>query len=290
VGLKPSDGRVPFHPNTMVWQPVSFVNGPITRTVADAALMLDVMAGPDPRDPRSLADGAHDFSAAAADESPIAGLRVGYLPDLGFIPVDPAVAEICRAAVEAFSELGCAVEEDHTDFSDVVAPYALINATRRAATVAPYRPEHEDEFDPEVLWRCQLAESRTAVDFGNAVVVQSSAYERVRLLLQRYDVLVTPTVAIPPFPLPSTGWRLPAELGGRKITNVLDLAALTFLFNLTGHPAISVPAGWTDTGLPVGFQIVGPWRDDAKVLRVAAAYERARPWHDRWPALAGAAA
>ncbi len=286
VGLKPSDGRVPFQPNNMLFQAVTFCNGPITRTVADAALMLDVIAGPDDRDPRSLVDGPHDFSAAVAGEPSIAGLRVGWLPDLGFIPVDPLVADTCAAAVGALADLGCSVEEDHTDFSDVVAPYALINATRRAALVDPYLPERADEFDPEVLWRCELAQSRTAVDFGKALVVQSSAYERVRTLLQRYDVLVTPTVALPPFPLPSSGWRLPEEIGGRKITNVLDLAALTFLFNLTGHPAISVPAGWTDGGLPIGLQIVGPWRDDAAVLRVAAAYERARPWRDRWPAAA----
>lgn len=287
VGLKPSDGRVPFYPNNMFWQPVTICNGPITRTVADAALMLDVMAGPDDRDPRSLSDGARGFSAAAAGTPSIAGMRVGYLRDLGCVPIDPAVSEVCETAVAAFTELGCNVEQERTDFSDTVQAYGLINATRRAATTDPFLPERADDLDREVVWRAELAGSKTATDLGKAVIVQTSAYERVRGLLQRYDVLLTPTTPTPAFPVEvgDTG-GFPLEIAGVKINNVFEQLALTFLFNLTGHPAISVPAGWTHDGLPVGLQIIGPWRDDAAVLRAAAAYERARPWRDRWPTLA----
>jgi Asp-tRNA(Asn)/Glu-tRNA(Gln) amidotransferase A subunit family amidase len=287
VGLKPSDGRVPFYPNNMLWQPVTMCNGPITRTVADAALMLDVMAGPDDRDPRSLCDDARDFSGAVAGAPSLAGMRVGYLGDLGCVPIDPAVSEVCEVAVAAFTELGCEVEHEQTDFSDTVQAYGLINATRRAASTDPYLPDRAGDLDPEVVWRAELAGSKTATDLGKAVITQTSAYERVRSLLQRYDLLLTPTTPTPAFPIEvgDTG-GYPLEIAGVKINNVFEQLGLTFLFNLTGHPAISVPAGWTNDGLPIGLQIVGPWRDDAAVLRAAAAYERARPWRDRWPLLA----
>ena len=290
VGLKPSDGRVPFHPNNMLWQAVTICNGPITRTVADAALMLDVLAGPDDRDPRSLCDGAGHFSDVVASESSIAGTRIAYLRDLGCVPMDPTVVEVCGTALGAFEQLGCEIEElDQIDFSDTVEAYGLINATRRAATIDAFLPERADELDPEVVWRWELAGSKTATDFGKAVVVQTSAYERVRSLLQQYDLLVTPTAPTPPFALElGNVGGYPHEIAGTKVNNVFEQLALTFLFNLTGNPAISVPAGWTDDGLPVGLQIVGPWRDDAAVLQAAAAYERVRPWRDRWPPIAGA--
>jgi Asp-tRNA(Asn)/Glu-tRNA(Gln) amidotransferase A subunit family amidase len=274
----------------MLWQAVTICNGPITRTVADAALMLDVLAGPDDRDPRSLCDGAGHFSDVVACESSIAGTRIAYLRDLGCVPMDPAVVEVCNAAIDAFEQLGCRIEEeDRIDFSDTVEAYGLINATRRAATIDRFLPERASELDPEVVWRWELAGSRTATDFGKAVVVQTSAYERVRGLLQQYDLLVTPTAPTPAFALElGAAGGYPHEIAGKRINNVFEQLALTFLFNLTGNPAISVPAGWTDEGLPVGLQIVGPWRDDAAVLGAAAAYERVRPWRDRWPPIARA--
>jgi amidase len=286
VGLKPSDGRVPFHPNNMLGQAVTICNGPLTRTVADAALMLDVLAGPDDRDPRSLADGPHDFSAVVAGEPSVAGLRIGYSPDLGFL-VDPTVRDICAAAVQTFAELGCEIEELQVDFSDAIEAYALINATRRAATIDGVIPDRAGDLDPEVLWRWELATGKTATDLGRAILTQTLVYERIRTLFERYDLLVTPTTPTPAYPVElgeSGGY--PHEIDGRPVTNAFEQLGLTFVFNLSGHPAVSVPAGWIDDGLPVGLQIAGPWRDDAIVLRSAAAYERARPWRDRWPALA----
>lgn len=291
VGLKPSDGRVPFHPNNMLWQAVTICNGPLTRTVADAALMLDVLAGPDNRDPRSLTDGARDFSAVVAGEPSVAQMRIGYSADLGCVPMDPTVVEICATAVRTFERLGCEIEEVEVDFSDAIDAYALINATRRAATIDAFLPARADDLDREVIWRWELANSKTATDLGKAIVTQTSVYERVRGLFERYDLLVTPTTPTPPFALElADSGGYPHEIAGSAIENVFDQLGLTFVFNLSGHPAISVPAGWTDDGLPVGLQIVGPWRDDAVVLRASAAYEKARPWRSRWPQLATAQA
>lgn len=287
VGLKPSDGRVPFHPNNMLWTAVTICNGPLTRTVADAALMLDVLAGPDPRDPRSLTDGRKDFSAMVSDEASVSGLRIGYSADLGCVPLDPTVAGICATAARAFEDIGCNVEEVQVDFKDAIEAYALINATRRAATIDAFLPARADDLDREVVWRWELATSKTATDFGKAVVTQTSVYERVQGLFERYDLLLTPTTPTPPYDLElGASGGYPAEIAGQAINNVFDQLGLTFVFNLSGHPAISIPAGWTDDGLPVGLQIVGPWRDDGIVLRASAAFERARPWAHRWPSVA----
>lgn len=284
VGLKPSNGRIPIYPDNLLWHAVMWCHGPITRTVADAALMLDVMAGPDDRDPRALCDGVRGFGAAVAARRPLEGRRIGYLRDIGCVPVDPAVTGVCEEALAAFVELGCRIEFDTTDFGDTVEAYGLINASRRAAYVDPYLPDHADDFDPEVVWRAELSRSHTATDLTKAELVQTSAYLRVQRLFQRYDLLVTPTTPTPAFPIEIS---YPREIAGLAINTVFEHLGLTSLFNLTGHPAISVPAGWTRDGLPVGLQIVGPWRDDTAVLCAAAAYEEAQPWRDRWPPLPG---
>jgi Asp-tRNA(Asn)/Glu-tRNA(Gln) amidotransferase A subunit family amidase len=216
-------------------------------------------------------------------------MRIAYSADLGCVPVDPAVAEICAAGARAFEGLGCEVEEVALDFRDAVEAYALINATRRAASIDNVLPDRAADLDPEVVWRWELATGKTATDLGKAIITQTSVYERMRALFDRYDLVITPTTPTPPYPveLGETG-GYPLEIAGKTIENVFDQLGLTFVFNLTGHPAISVPAGWTDDGLPIGLQIVGPWRDDAVVLRASAAYEQARPWRERWPPLATA--
>ncbi len=281
-GLKPSDGRIPTVPNNMLWHAVTYCYGPITRTVADGALMLDVLSGPDDRDPRSLADGPHDFSATVAGEQSLAGKRIGWSRDLGFVPVEPEVTAACAEAVAAFEAMGCEVEEITTDFSDEVEPYALLNSNRRGALIDPYLPERADDVDPLMIWRAEAARARTATDAAVAEMAQAEIYQRVRDLLQRYDLLLVPTTPTPPFPI---GDDFPQEIAGQRIDSPFQQLPFTSLFNMTGHPVASVPASWTPDGLPVGIQIVGPWRDDEAVLRAAAAYEQARPWADRWPAL-----
>ena len=280
VGLKPSEGRIPVYPNNMIWHPITDNHGPITRTVADAALMLDVMAGPDDRDPRSLERPATGFGAVVAGDLSVAGLRVGWLEDLGFVPVDPEVRQVCSQALAVFERLGCVIEEDSTDFSDSVDAYALLNSNRRGALIDPYLPERRDEVDPLMIFRAEMGRSATATDAAKAEMVQATIYQRVRSLFGRFDLLLLPTTPTPAFPL---GINYPQEIAGTHIPTPFHQLPFTFLFNMTGHPAISVPAGWTDAGLSVGIQIVGPWRNDAAVLRAAAAFEEAAPWRHRWP-------
>lgn len=281
VGLKPSVGRIAA-PGPLLWHPIRSCFGPITRTVADAAVVLQAMAGPDPRDPISLSDGPHDFLGAATGDLSLKGLRVGYSPDLNVVPVEAAVREQCAQAVATFESLGAEVTELKLDFSDSIKPYGLINAYVRAALINHVYPERESDMDPLMALRARMAAAASATEVGLAEMAQSAIYQRVRELFERYDVIVTPTAPVAAFPL---GIDYPSEIDGVPINNPFEQLGLTSLFNMTGHPAISVPAGWTEADLPVGLQIVGPWRDDERVLKVAAAYEQARPWAHRWPAL-----
>lgn len=281
VGLKPSVGRI-ASPGALLWHPIRACNGPITRTVADAAIVLQVMAGPDARDPISLADGPHDFLAAVTGDLSLKGLRVGYSLDLAVVPVEAEVAQLCAEALATFESLGAEVTELDLDFSDSIKPYGLINAYMRAALINHVYPDRKDDMDPLMALRAELARAATATDVGLAEMAQSKIYQRIRELFEQYDVIITPTTPVPSFPL---GIDYPSEINGVPINSPFEQLGLTSLFNMTGHPAISVPAGWTATDLPVGLQIVGPWRDDERVLKVAAAYEQARPWAHRWPTI-----
>jgi Asp-tRNA(Asn)/Glu-tRNA(Gln) amidotransferase A subunit family amidase len=133
-----------------------------------------------------------------------------------------------------------------------------------------------------MIFRAELGRRKSATDAASAEMVQAAIYQRVRALFDRHDLLMLPTTPTTAFPI---GVDYPAMIAGRPVPTPFHQLGLTYLFNMTGHPAISIPAGWTAEGLPVGLQIVGPWRDDAAVLRAAAAFEQAAPWRPRWPDL-----
>jgi Asp-tRNA(Asn)/Glu-tRNA(Gln) amidotransferase A subunit family amidase len=194
--------------------------------------------------------------------------------------VEPVVEAVCATAARAFEDLGCELDELQVDFSDAVEAYAVLNANRRGALIAKYLPDHAADIDPLIVGRAEFARSRTATDAAAAEIVQTRVYQRVRALFERYDLLMLPTAPVPGFEL---GIDYPREIAGTPIKSPFEQLPLTFVFNMTGHPAISVPAGWTDEGWPIGLQIVGRWRDDVAVLRAAAAFERAHPWAHRWP-------
>lgn len=282
VGFKPSNGRVPRVPYPMVHHPIAFCNGPIARTVADAALMLQVLAGPDVRDPYSLADGPHNYPALVAQEHDISGLRIGYSADLGFVPVEDEVRHIVEQALETFTSLGCSIDAAEVNFVDSLEAYGLLNANMRAGLVDRHYPERADDMDPLIVYRAELSKAATATDVALAEMTLGSIYQRTTALLEHFDVIITPTTPVAAFPI---GIDYPSEIAGTAINNPFEQLGLTYIFNMTGHPAISVPAGWTAEGLPIGLQIVGRWRDDEQVLKVAAAYEKTNLWHDRWPSL-----
>jgi Asp-tRNA(Asn)/Glu-tRNA(Gln) amidotransferase A subunit family amidase len=281
VGFKPSQGRIPRYPNSNAWNTLSF-NGPLTRTVGDAALMFQVMAGPDDRDPLSLPHTDEDFCAVVQGAPSLKGLRVAWTPDLNMVPVEPVVQEICQRATRVFAALGCSIEDNSPDFSGAHELFAILNANLRLAAVGEYVDQWGEQMDPLLVWRVEQGRKLTMADIGNAEKARTALYQRVRTFFETYDLLLLPTTPTPPY---SAHGSYPTEVAGRTITTPYELLLLTYAFNLTGQPAISVPAGWTDDGLPIGLQIVGRWRADAHVLRAAAAYEAAAPWVHRRPPL-----
>lgn len=281
VGFKPSQGRIPRYPNINAWNTLSF-NGPLTRTVADTALMFQVMAGPDARDPLSLPDTGEDFCAAVQGDLSLAGLRIAWTPDLGMVPVEPIVKDICGRAVRIFADLGGIVEEGSPDFSEAYELFTVLNANLRTQAVGDYFDAWGEQMDPLLVWRIEQGRKMSLSDVAKAEKARTALYQRVRKFFEPYDLLMLPTLAMPPLPVQGS---YPIEVAGRTITTPYEILLLTYAFNLTGQPAISVPAGWTDDGLPIGLQIVGRCRSDALVLRAAAAFEAAAPWAQRRPPL-----
>ena len=289
VGFKPSQGRVPRVPNASGWSGLS-VDGPITRTVADAALMFAAIAGPDPRDPLSLPSTGEEWETIVDEAdlsqppgSPLGDLRVAWTPDLGgAAPMDPTVAAICADAARAFETLGCRVEEDSPRIGQIEESFVLLNAGLRQASLGKYLDEWRDQMDPILVGRLEVAGDASAVQVARAEVERTAYHQRVCAFFERYDLLVLPTTATPPLPLDV---KFPIQVGGRELPKPFDMLLPTYAFNFSNFPAISVPAGWTDDGLPVGLQIVGGWQKDGLVLRAAAAFEQVRPWADRRPTL-----
>jgi amidase len=279
VGLKPSLGRVPRYPAANAWTGFSH-HGPLARTVRDAALLLSVFAGPDERDPQSLPVTGDDFARAA--EGGVRGLRVAWSPDLGYAAVDAEVRRITEGAAKTIAGLGCTMEEAHPGFDDPKQLFIDLTAPYRAAAMEPHVEKWRDQMDPAIISRLDSASAMSAVDFEKAQHRRTALWQILARFFERHDLLVTPTTSVPAFPL---GRSFPEAIAGKKLELPIEWFPFTYPFNITGHPAISVPAGWTAEGLPVGLQIVGRRFADATVLRAAAAFEAAAPWAERRPAL-----
>ena len=279
VGLKPTGGRIPQtilrgRYNTWVH------HGPITRTVTDCALMLNVLAGPDSSDPTSLP--ADDVDYVAELDNDITGWRVAYSPDLGYAQVDGEVAGICRAAAGVFEELGAHVTEATPAWGNPV------DAMWNGIWVPGIGSGHDlfdwdgqrGHVDDNLIELMHEAERLTGTDIGEADVFRGAMWDAFAEFMTGYDLLVTPTLADAAFPLTQFA---PDRLLGKPLRHqVLDWI-LTFPFNMLTTPAISVPAGFTADGRPVGLQITGRQRADAAVLCAAANFERARPWAQHRP-------
>jgi aspartyl-tRNA(Asn)/glutamyl-tRNA(Gln) amidotransferase subunit A len=283
-GFKPSMGRIPLfpgarderYPGVSGWESVEHI-GPISRTVADAALMMSVAAGPDMRDRHSLPKA--DFDWMGCLKGDLRGTRVAYSSDWGYAAVDREVRQIVGAAVKVFErDLGCVVEEANPGWDDPFAAFfAIIFAEsdlKGMREMARKHPMSSHLADALMMpW--------TAEDFTNANMVRKSVVRKMAQFMSRYDLLLTPTLAVPAFAIHMQG---PEKIDGRYVRPA-ECLAFTFPLNFTGQPAATVPAGWTADGLPVGLQIVGRHLDDPAVLRASAAFEAAAPWRDKWPPL-----
>jgi aspartyl-tRNA(Asn)/glutamyl-tRNA(Gln) amidotransferase subunit A len=275
-GLKPHVGRVPVYPASATGD-LSHA-GPMTRTVRDAALMLNVIAGADDRDRFSLPTSHPDYLKAA--EGDIRRLRIAWSADLGFAVVDPQVRQITGEAVKAFSELGCHVEETHPNFDNPGELFQHFFYVNIGAMLQEY-PKYEDQIDPQLLANIHEVKAVSGQDYARSILRRSAIFDKIRRLFASYELLLCPTVAVPPFGL---GLEGPTQIAGRTVDRRAWLA-LTPLFNLTGQPAATVPCGFSSDGLPIGLQIVGRRFDEATVLHASAAFEAIRPWAPRRPPL-----
>ena len=275
-GFKPSWGRVPQHPSFPGWEHLA-VTGPITRTVRDAGLALDVIAGADDRDRHSLPREAGSYVSACDDE--IKGLHVAWTPDLGYATVDPAVQTICENAAAEFESLGCHVEVVNPGWEDCEEIFRTIVAAQFYAHWSDQLPAQESELDPTLVKFIRSGGAISTRDYVLAMERARAYWHEAQTFLARFDLLLTPTTAVAPFPVGRSG---PREIAGQAVS-VLGWMPFTFPFNLTGQPAASVPAGVTDDGLPVGLQIIGRRNADRTVLAASAAYEAACPWSERRP-------
>lgn len=275
-GFKPSWGRVPQYPTFPGWDLVSCA-GPMTRTVRDAALTLDIVAGGDDRDRSSLPAEPGSY-VEACDES-IKGLHVAWTPDLGYAAVDPAVQAVCEKAAGEFEGLGCHVEVVNPGWEDPEEAFTTLIAAQFYAAWSDQLPDSEALLDPTLVKFVRRGGAVTARDYLLARDRAAAFWHEVQGFLARFDLLLTPTVAVPPFAI---GQPPPRDIAGQRVS-VLGWMPFTFPFNLTGQPAASVPAGATDDGLPIGLQIVGRRHADRTVLAASTAYEAACPWADRRP-------
>jgi amidase len=279
VGLRTSPGRVPVVPSVTAWNPMG-VLGPLARTVEDAALLLRAMAGPDPRAPLSLDDPPESF--VLGDALDPRGARIAWSADLGDLPVDPEVAAALaehRAALEA---MGCIVEDVEPDLSGADEAFEVLRGVGYAQAFGPLLETHGDELKDTVVWNTRVGLALTGPEIGRAVALQTEMFHRMRTLLDGYDALALPTSQVAPFPVEQE-WV--TEIAGVAMGSYLEWMRSCSRITVTAHPALSLPAGFTPGGLPVGVQLVGRHRGDLALLRLAAAIERATGVGRRPPAL-----
>ncbi|MGK5550836.1 amidase [Actinomadura kijaniata] len=281
VGLRPSPGRVPSWPVEAAWWTMG-VQGPMGRDVADVALLLSVLAGPDPRSPIALETPGGAF-ARPLDRDP-AGLRVAWSADLGGrVPVDREVAAVVADAAGVFADLGCEVEEACPDLSGADEVFRTLRAWQFDLALGPLLDAHRDLMKPSLVANIEAGRALSGRDVAAAERLHTALFHRVREFFQRHDVLVLPVSQVVPF---DADREYPDTVGGRPMRDYLEWMASCYLVSATGCPALSVPGGFTAGGLPVGVQIVGPHRADFEVLRVGLLFERATGHGRRRPPLA----
>jgi len=284
VGLRPAPGRVPTWPLSDVADTFA-VHGPMGRTVADVALLLAVLSGPDPRVPLALDAPVPVLTEPAGVAGLLArdlrGLKVAWSADLG-LPVEPAVRAVLAPARQVLVELGCEVTDAAPDLSGADEAFRTWRAFRFATGFGPLLPEHRDQLGPNVTWNTERGLELTVTELSRATVLRAELAQRVAGFFDRFEVLACPVSQVVPFDV-TLDWV--HEIDGVPQHTYLDWMASCYLISATGLPAISVPAGFTPDGLPVGLQLVGRWRAEWPLLGVAHAFETATGYARVAPAL-----
>jgi amidase len=275
VGFRPSPGRVPAETNS--WSPFS-VSGPMARSVADVALLLSAIAGPDPRAPLSIQEDGARFGLPLARD--LKGVRVAWWQGLGGIPFEPEVRRVVDANRRVFESLGCIVEDAEPDFDGVEEAFPTLRYVSSHSRYAPLVRERPEWVKDTIKFEVEAAERLTGADVSRALARQARMYDQSRQFFERYDYFVLPVTQVSPF---DVNVPYPTEIDGTRMTTYIDWMRSCWYVTFMSNPAIAVPAGFTADGLPVGLQIVGRHRGDYDVLQLANAFEEATEHAKRRP-------
>ncbi len=269
VGLRPTPGRVPSWPEAAAWGRLS-VKGPMARTVEDAGLLLSVLAGPDPRSPMALDTPGHSFQGPYTSQMP--GSRIAWSPDLdGTVPVEPDVIAALAPTLNAFITLGCTFAEAAPNLEGADTTFETLRAWQLENVLGVLLDEHRDQLKPDAVWNIEQGRHLTGKDIGQAEIMQTRIHHTMREFFERYDFLITPVSQVTPFDADIT---YPTRVNGQEMDNYLEWMRLPSIISVTGCPAISIPAAFTPSGLPVGLQIIAPPRAEKELLQIAHAFEQ----------------
>ena len=279
VGFRCSPGRMPGPPGS--WATLS-VDGPMARDVGDVALMLSAMAGPDASSPISISEPGASFNRDL--ERDFGGTRIAFSGDFGGLPIDPRVSAVLESQRHVFAGLGCEIDEAVPDLSDAHEVFQTLRAVGLVATRGELLKTHRHLLKDAAIWNIEKGLSLTGEDVGRAQRLQTLVFQRMKAFMDRYEFLIVPVNQVPPF---SVDMPYPTEINGVAMDSYIDWMKSCYYITITGHPAISVPCGFTPEGLPVGVQIVGRYRDEFGVLQLAHAFERATQFGKRRPSVVG---
>ena len=280
VGFRPTPGRVPSWPAPNAWNTLG-VLGPIARTVDDTAFLLSAMAGPDSRAPTSIAEPGKIFSSSLSRS--FKKTRIAWSRSLGGLPMDPRVTAVLEKQRKVFKDLGCIVEEAEPDFSGATEAFETMRAVSFLQNYGELVKTRRNEVKDSIAWNVEQGLKLAPGQIARAEGLRSALYHRMRVFLERYEFLLCPVNQLPPFPAEQ---EYPTLIAGELMTNYLDWMKSCYYITITSHPAISVPAGFTDDAkpLPVGLQIVGRYREDFAVLQLAHAFEQqTEAWRQQPP-------
>jgi len=280
VGLRPSLGRVPAWPNAMAWQSRLGVEGPMARNVEDCALLLSVLAGPDDRDPFSIQESPQQFRQTLHHD--FVNARIGWTPDLGILPVEREIAEICAGTLPHWEACGFKVEAACPNLAGAMDIFKVLRASYYAQFGSALLAAHRESMKDTVIQNIETGMKLSAADITAADARRTILFVKVLQFFETHDFLLLPSTQVQPFAV-ETEWV--NEIEGQGLPSYLDWMSICCIITVFGLPAISVPCGFTRAGLPVGIQIVGKPRADLAVLRAAHALEQATGHGMRRPPL-----
>ena len=281
VGIRSSTGRVPALNADLGWSNLS-MDGPMGRTVGDVALQLSVMAGYDPRPPLSIRESGDIFSGSL--ERDFKGVRIAWSRDLGGRPIDAENSRVTESQKHVFEDLGCIMEDDEPDLSTTDEIFQTLRAYSYGIKHEIHMRDHRDKLKETIIWNAERGLKLSAIELAHAERMRTRLWEQLAVFFEKYEFLALPVTSVPPFSIED---EYPTEINGVQLETYLDWMWPCYTISVTGLPAISAPAGFTQDGLPVGLQLVGRPRDEMGLLQLAHAFEGETNFWKQRPGVVG---